>query len=85
MGRARPEIEEIWLFGSLARDKAAPDSDADILIVVDASDLSFADMLVYTRAELERMQTEGSPFLQQIERASRALAALIAPKLSCPC
>lgn len=82
LGRAHPEIEAIWLFGSLARNEAIPGSDADILIVVDASERPFAerpsqyqiegcgigiDMLVYTRAELERMRAEGSPFLRQIE------------------
>lgn len=30
----RPEVLQIWLFGSLARNEAAPGSDADLLIVV---------------------------------------------------
>ena len=82
LGKAHSEIEAVWLFGSLARDEAVPGSDADILVVLDASVLPFAqrpvhyrlegcgigvDMLIYTRAEMERMHREGSPFLRRIE------------------
>ena len=81
LGKAHPEIEAVWLFGSLARAEAVPGSDADILVVLDASALPFAqrpmhyrlegcgisvDMLIYTRAEMERMHREGSPFLRRI-------------------
>jgi len=82
LGKAHPEIEAVWLFGSLARAEAVPGSDADILVVLDASALPFAqrpvhyrlewcgigvDMLIYTRAEIERMYREGNPFLRRIE------------------
>jgi uncharacterized protein len=30
----RPEVVEVWLFGSLGRQQAMPGSDADLLIVV---------------------------------------------------
>ncbi len=39
--RDRPEIEEVRLFGSLARGDARPGSDADLLIVVRDSGLPF--------------------------------------------
>jgi predicted nucleotidyltransferase len=31
----RSDVREVWLFGSLARGRATPRSDADLLIVVD--------------------------------------------------
>ncbi len=76
----RPEIEEVWLFGSLARGDAAPGSDADLLIVLNDSSLPFldrsvryhpdgcgvgVDVFAYTRAEVAQMQTEGHAFLQR--------------------
>lgn len=82
LAKRLPEIEEVWLFGSLARGDAAPGSDADLLIVLKDSPLPFlarsahyqpdfcgvgVDTLVYTRAELATMQTEGNPFLRQIQ------------------
>ncbi len=82
LGEARPEIEAVWLFGSIARGEATPGSDADILVVLDSSDLPFAerslryqleecglgvDVLAYTHTEIQRMRAEGSPFLRQIE------------------
>lgn len=77
-----PEIEEVWLFGSLARGEAVPGSDADVLIVLTESALPFVqryahyqpefcgvgvDVLAYTRDELARMQAEGNPFLHSIQ------------------
>lgn len=70
------------MFGSLARRQATPASDADILIVLNRSRLPFlersphyaldgcgvaTDLLVYTRAEMERMREEGNLFLRQVE------------------
>jgi predicted nucleotidyltransferase len=40
---ARPEVLEVRLFGSLARGDAVPGSDADLLIVLEASDTPFLD------------------------------------------
>lgn len=82
LSKAHPEIEAIWLLGSLARGDATPSSDADIVIVVEARDLPFierpprypmercgigVDLLVYTRAELEHMRAEGNLFLRRVE------------------
>jgi predicted nucleotidyltransferase len=80
-GAARPEIEEIRLFGSLARGGANPHADADLLIVLDATDLAFNDRLprykplgspvpmdvtVCTRAELTRELAAGNRFVRRM-------------------
>lgn len=39
--RARPEVIEVRLFGSLATDRAGPGSDADLLIVLRDSAIPF--------------------------------------------
>jgi predicted nucleotidyltransferase len=82
LAQSHPEIEEIWLFGSLARREATPASDADIVLVLSHSSLPFlerpphyafddcgvaTDLLAYTHAEMERMRAEENPFLRQIE------------------
>jgi len=73
------EIEEVWLFGSLARGDAVPGSDADLLVLLRDSRSSFLDRMVqyqpdfcgvgvdvfaYTRAEVARMQAEGNTFVR---------------------
>ncbi|MBI4505626.1 MAG: nucleotidyltransferase domain-containing protein [Chloroflexi bacterium] len=78
-----PEIERVVLFGSLARGDAVPDSDADLLLILSASDLPFldrsvryrpegvglgVDVLAYTRAEMERMLAEGNRFVADVLR-----------------
>ena len=78
-----PEIERAVLFGSLQRGDAVPGSDADVLLVLLTTDLSFSeraavyrpegigipvDLFVYTRAELDDMLADGNRF------TSRALA-----------
>ncbi len=75
-----PEIEAVWLFGSLARGDAVPGSDADLLVLLSDSQVPFldravryqpdfcgvgVDVLAYTRAEWTAMQREGNDFLQQ--------------------
>src|SRR5712691_8494775 len=69
LGAERPEIQEIRLFGSLARGQRNPFADADLLVVLDASDLPVReriphykpsrvpvpmDLTVCTRDELSR-------------------------------
>ena len=80
-GAARPEIKEIRLFGSLALGAANPHADADLLIVLDATELAFGDRLprykplgspvpmdvmVCTRAELARELAAGNRFVRRI-------------------
>jgi predicted nucleotidyltransferase len=70
------------LFGSLADGTATPRSDADLLLVVEASDQTEprdrvpallgalaplpcpVDLLVLTRAEVERAELDGSPLVR---------------------
>ena len=88
LAQTHPEIEEIWLFGSLARGEATPASDADIVLVLSHSSRPFlerppdyaledcgvaTDILAYTRAEMERMRAQANPFLRQIESERRVL------------
>ncbi len=80
LGAERPEISEIRLYGSLARGTRNPYADADLLVVLDATDLPFKDRLprykplgspvpmdltVCTRAELERELAAGNRFVQR--------------------
>lgn len=70
-----PEVEEVWLYGSLARGDAVPGSDADLMVLLSESQLRFlerpliyqldfcgigTDVLVYTRAEMQQMQDAGN-------------------------
>lgn len=83
MNAERPEIEEVWLFGSLARGEATPGSDADLLVILSSSAEHFldriprylltglslgVDVFPYTRAEFERTLAQGNLFLKQIIR-----------------
>jgi len=76
-----PELETAVLFGSLARGRAVPGSDADLLLVLSHSDLPWLERLSryavrpaagvavevfpYTRAELDRMRAEGNQFVRR--------------------
>ena len=81
LGAERPEIQEIRLFGSLARGQRNPFADADLLIVLDASDVPVReriplykptriplpmDLTICTRGELARELAAGNRFLQQV-------------------
>lgn len=80
MKAARPEIEEVWLFGSLARGDAAPGSDADLLLVLSEASGTFAERIPrylptglslgvevfpYTRVEIDAMLEDENPFIRQ--------------------
>jgi predicted nucleotidyltransferase len=77
------EIEQVVLFGSLARGDAVPGSDADLLLIVHDSPWPFlarsiyyrpahvgigVDVFVYTQAELQAMLAAGNPFVAQALR-----------------
>ena len=83
-----PGIERAVLFGSLQRGDAVPGSDADVLVVVDTTDLQFperaavyspagvgvpVDLFVYTSAELEDMVAGGNPFVSRALTEGRDL------------
>jgi predicted nucleotidyltransferase len=90
IGAARPEVSEIRLFGSLARGERNPFADADLLIVLDSSDVPYRDrsplykpagspvpmdLTVCTRAELDREMAAGNRFIRRIAAESVALYA----------
>lgn len=73
-----PELEEVILFGSVARGTPVPGSDVDLLVVLSASDRPFleriplfvpsgfpvdVDVFPYTRGEIERMEADGNPLV----------------------
>ena len=80
---AHPELLRLGYFGSYARGDWGVGSDIDIIAIVGASSVSFAEraptfdvsglpvqaeMLVYTAAEWSDMQREGRRFVRAIER-----------------
>lgn len=84
-----PEIEQVLLFGSLARGEAVPGSDADLLVILSSSDQPFleriprylpvglpvgVDVFPYTREEIDRMLDNGNLFIRQAVEESIALA-----------
>jgi len=78
---AHPEVEKVGLFGSYATDTYGPRSDADLLIVLRASDKPFrdripdflpdhvsipCDLFPYTADEIERLQHDDSPWIKHV-------------------
>jgi len=89
MRASHPEIEQVLLFGSLARGEATPGSDADLLIILSSSAQRFleriprylpvglpvgVDVFPYTREEINRMLAEGNFFIRQAIKEGIALA-----------
>lgn len=81
VGRARPEIARIGLFGSYVRGDWGVGSDLDLIAIVDGSELPFerralsfdlldlpvpSDLLVYTASEWERLLEEGGRFARAV-------------------
>lgn len=88
-GRLAGRATEAWLFGSLARGDQGPDSDIDVIAVVD-TELPFTrrqrlfddlyaqfpalDLLVYTRDEFARLTQDPSPgFWREVTTTMRRL------------
>lgn len=80
LAQARPEIQRVLLFGSLATGSAVPGSDADLLIILRSADRPFldriplytpegcpvdVDVFPYTQDETERMLASGNAFLRR--------------------
>lgn len=80
MRARRPEIEQVILFGSLARGEAVPGSDADLLVILSSSEQPFleriprylpdglpvgVDVFPYTRQELTHMLADGNHLITQ--------------------
>lgn len=78
----KPEIEALGYFGSYATNRYGPGSDLDVLIILRESPhqrffdripelypASFpigVDIFAYTRTEVERMESDASPWLRHI-------------------
>jgi hypothetical protein len=86
---ADPAVLGVLLYGSLARGDYAPGSDADLIVVVTDSPYPPAERpwhlpplrlpicheaVVYTAAELSRLQREGSHFVRRALAEGRWLA-----------
>ena len=83
-----PEIEQVLLFGSLARGEAVPGSDADLLVILSSASRPFmeriprylptglplgVDVFPYTRDEIDRMLAAGNHFIRQAVKEGVAL------------
>ncbi|MBM4024261.1 MAG: nucleotidyltransferase domain-containing protein [Planctomycetes bacterium] len=77
----RPEVAKVGLFGSYATGTYGPRSDADLLILLRASDKLFrdripeflparlsvpCDVFPYTIAEIENLRRDESPWIKHI-------------------
>jgi uncharacterized protein len=86
---ADPNVLGVLLYGSLARGDYAPGSDADLIVVVADSPYPPAErpdhlpplrlpicyeILVYTEAELSRLQQEDWPFVRRALAEGKWLA-----------
>ena len=80
MKTTHPQVEQVLLFGSLARGQAVPGSDADLLVILSSATEPFieriprylptglplgVDVFPYTRDEIDRMLSQGHPFITQ--------------------
>ncbi len=89
MKARHPEIEQVLLFGSLARGDAVPGSDADLLLILSSAELPFleriprylpeglplgVDLFPYTQEEIDRMLAEGNQFIRQAMKEGTPLA-----------
>ncbi len=89
MRQRHPEIEQVLLFGSLARGEAVPGSDADLLVILSQADRPFleriprylptglpvgVDVFPYTREEVRRMLSEGNLFIRRVLEEGMRLA-----------
>jgi predicted nucleotidyltransferase len=76
-----PDVERVGLFGSYATGTYGPRSDADLLILLRASDRLFrdripdflpsnlsvpCDVFPYTTDEIKSLQRDGSPWIKHV-------------------
>ena len=89
MKARHPEIEQVLLFGSLARGDAVPGSDADLFVILSSANRPFleriprylpeglsvgVDVFPYTRDEIDRMLADGNHFIARAVREGIPLA-----------
>lgn len=82
MRKLHPALRRVGYFGSYARNDWGVGSDLDVILIVDHTDLPFerraaawdlnelpvpADVLVYTRPELDRLRQSGNRFAHTIK------------------
>ena len=80
-----PEVDQVVLFGSLARGDALPGSDADLLVLLQQCDVPFqarlprylprnagigVDVFAYTRSEFTEMAARSPRWAQAIRAGS---------------
>jgi predicted nucleotidyltransferase len=88
MKARHPEIEQVLLFGSLARGEAVPGSDADLLVILSSTTQPLmariphylpvglplgVDVFPYTQEEIDRMLAEGNSFIRHAVQEGVAL------------
>jgi predicted nucleotidyltransferase len=79
--RNHPEVEKVGLFGSYVTDEYGPASDVDLLIILKSSSKRFIDRIPdflpseievscdcfpYTIDEINRMKSEGNPWILHV-------------------
>jgi predicted nucleotidyltransferase len=87
---AHPELEAAGYFGSCARGDDGPGSDLDVILVVSETDVPFerraagwdtsriavpVDLLVYTRAEFDRLRGGESRFAAMLASDAEGIVA----------
>ena len=85
MASEQPEVDEVVLFGSLARGDALPGSDADLLVLLSQCDVPFqarlprylprnagigVDVFAYTQSEFTEMAARSPRWAQAIRAGS---------------
>lgn len=82
-----PEIEEVWLFGSLARGEAVPGSGADLLVVLKDCPLPFLERAAYYQPDFCGVGTEVFAYTSQelavMEAANHSFLGIIQPDRLC--
>jgi uncharacterized protein len=87
----RSDLQRMLLFGSYARGDAAPDSDVDIIAIVDPGEATHriiadlhqrlhpfglpVDILAYTSEQVREMEEDGNFFWARIKREAKELYA----------
>lgn len=77
MAEARPEIQQVVLFGSVADGRALPSSDIDLLLIVDDCADRFIDRPAQYRRHLESLPMDVDCFVYsnvEISSSSHPLA-----------
>lgn len=68
---ARPEVRAVYLFGSLAEDRAVPGSDADLLILLTSSHRRWMDRPLEYDGAFKGMGMPVELFCYTVEEAAR--------------